>query len=461
MAASKTTTGRQGRSVAKKKTGRSKVGAKKTPSTEANDSGTSPSIDTPANKPAQKVKSAGKVVAWAALLVSVLALGAGGYAWYLTAVDSRLDVGQQQERFNARFNTRFNTIEQRMSGFDAVQSDANLQVGQLQNQIALAEDNFSDQIRTIRGEIAAQESAVREQVSTSERVINAQADNFRQEFNALSDSMVKLRAELGRGIDSWMLEEAEQLIFIANQQLQFAGQFSGDSGLAKRALQYADERLRMLANPALNQVRRLLATEITALDNVQVVDAVGVLNKLSSLSGTVENLALAGDIVIPEKTGPGKTGGAVSGSRSEPSTIEDAETANSGAEVSGMKRYMQPIIDAGASFLASLGDLIQVEKNGKSIKPVISAELRQMTYAKTKLILESAQIAFIRQQPELYQNRIQSAAIWVAENFAQNSEQTAHWLAQLDEVGAISPQAKIPDISGSLKAIRAVIKSAN
>ncbi|WP_423906371.1 uroporphyrinogen-III C-methyltransferase [Candidatus Spongiihabitans sp.] len=437
MAASKTTKGQQSRSVTKKKIARKKPGTKKPLSNEPDNS---PSIDNPANN----IGAGVKVVSGVALLFSVLALCAGGYAWYLTAVDFRLDVDQQENRFNA--------IEQRLGGFDAVQSDANLQVGQLKNQIALAEDNFSDQIRTIRGEIAEQESAVREQVSTAERVINSQADSFRQEFNALSDSIVKLRSELGRGIDSWTLEEAEQLIFIANQQLQFSGQFSGDSNLAKRALQYADERLQMLANPALNGVRRLLTTEIAALDNVQVVDTAEALNKLSSLSSTVENLALAGDIVIPEKTSAEVTSGLGS---------DQSETVDSETEASVVDRYIQPIIDAGAWFLASVGDLIQVEKNGKSIKPVISAEVRQMTYQKTKLILESAQIAFIRQQPELYQNRIQIARSWVEESFDQNSDQTANWLAQLDEVGSISPQSKTPDISGSLKAIREVIKSAN
>ena len=441
MAASKTTKGQQSRSVTKKKIARKKPGTKKPLSNEPDNS---PSIDNPANNIGAGVKVVSGVVSWVALLFSVLALCAGGYAWYLTTVDFRLDVDQQENQFNA--------IEQRLGGFDAVQSDANLQVGQLKNQIALAEDNFSDQIRTIRGEIAEQESAVREQVSTAERVINSQADSFRQEFNALSDSIVKLRSELGRGIDSWTLEEAEQLIFIANQQLQFAGQFSGDSNLAKRALQYADERLQMLANPALNGVRQLLTTEIAALDNVQVVDTAEVLNKLSSLSSTVENLALAGDIVIPEKTSAEVTSGLGS---------DQSETVDSETEASVVDRYIQPIIDAGAWFLASVGDLIQVEKNGKSIKPVISAEVRQMTYQKTKLILESAQIAFIRQQPELYQNRIQIARSWVEESFDRNSDQTANWLAQLDEVGSISPQSKTPDISGSLKAIREVIKSAN
>ncbi len=433
MAASKTTKGQQSRSVTKKKTAKKKSSTKKT--IPSSDPENSPSIDKSANNIGARGKVVSGVVSGVALLVSVLALCAGGYAWYLTAVDSRLNVGQQEKRVN--------TIEQRLGGFDVVQSDTNLLVGQLKNQIALAEDNFSNQIRTIRGEIVEQESAVRERVATSERIINSQADSFRKEFNALSDSVVKLRSELDRGIDSWTLEEAEQLIFIANQQLQF----SGDSSLAKRALQYADERLQMLANPVLNGVRQLLATEITALDNVQVVDTVEVLNKLSSLSSTVENLALAGDIVIPEKTSAEVTSGLGS---------DQSET-----EASVVGRYIQPIIDAGASFLASVGDLIQVEKNGKSIKPVISAEVRQMTYQKTKLILESAQIAFIRQQPDLYQNRIQIARSWVEESFDQNSEQTANWLAQLDEVGSISPQSKIPDISGSLKAIRDVIKSAN
>jgi uroporphyrin-3 C-methyltransferase len=373
---------------------------------------------------------------WIAIILSVLALCAGGYAWYLTAVDSKLNMGQQQSRFSI--------IEQRIDGFDTAQSDLTNQISQLKNQISQAEDNFSSQARAMRSDMVEQESSVRDQISSAEQNIQSQTDKFRQEFGTLSDSIVKLRSELGRSIDSWTLEEVEQLLFIANQRLYF----SGDTQLSRRALQFADDRLQGLADPALNSVRQVLATEIAALDSVEIIDTAGVLNSIAILAGSVENLSLAGDLVIPDKADIGAG-----------STASESDVANT--EETGIDSYTQPIIDAGSSFISSLGDLIQIEKNGKSVKPVISAEARILNYDYTRMILESAQIAFIRQDPDLYQHRMQSARNWVEERFDMSSGETTNWLAQLDKVASNSPRSELPDISGSLNAIREIINSQN
>jgi uroporphyrin-3 C-methyltransferase len=380
-------------------------------------------------------------LSWIAIILSGLALCAGGYAWYLTAVDSKLTMGQQKSRFSV--------IEQRIDGFDTAQSDLNNQISQLKNQISQAEDNFSSQARGMRNDLVAQESAIRDQISSAEQNIQTRTDKFRQEFGTLSDSIVKLRSELGRSIDSWTLEEAEQLMFIANQRLYFAG----DTQLSRRALQFADDRLQRLADPALNNVRQLLATEIAALDSVKMIDTGGVLNNIAILASSVENLSLAGDLVIPDKGGIGAA--------STTSESDVPETEASGKDESGIESYTQPIIDAGSSFISSLGDLIQIEKNGKSVKPVISAEARKLNYDYTRMILESAQIAFVRQDPELYKHRMQSARNWVEERFDTNSAETTNWLAQLDNVASNSPRSELPDISGSLNAIREIINSQN
>ncbi len=450
MAESKVTPQRKSPPASKKKITKKKPGTKKL--TANLDAGNSRSINPPQHDqaspqalpqqpaPMNNMASGAQAVSWIALSLSALALCAGGYAWYLTAVDSRLDPVQQENRFN--------TIEQRIDRFDAAQSDTDTQIIQLQNQIASAEDGFSRQIRTIRGEIIERESAVRAQITNSEKIINRQSEDFRQEFAALADSILKLRAELGRGMDSWALEEAEQLLFIANQQLQLAG----ESGLAKRALELADKRIEQLADPALNRIRQLIASEITALDNIHVVDITGVLNSLARLSDNVGRLPLAGDVDVSGSAG-NTTETAVSGGESESAESENSST--------GVRSYIQPVVNAAAAFFSSLGDLVQVEKNGKSIRPVISAQARQITYDKVRLTLESAQIALIRQQPGLYQNRINRARKWVEENFDQASEHTRNWLLKLEEVEAVAVQSDVPDISASLTAIRDLMRSKN
>lgn len=377
----------------------------------------------------------GNGLSWLAILISLVALAAGGYAWYTTAIESRLTAGSQENRFGI--------LEQRFDGFDTAQSDLSNLLNQLRGQITQAEDNINNQIRTIRGELSEQDSALREQIRNAENMLEAREAEFRTDFETLSDSIVAFRSELGRGVDSWTLEEAEQLIYIANQRLQF----SGDVELAKAALQQADGRLRDMANPALGNVRQALASEISALENLERVDTAGVLAAISALSGRIKNLSLSGDLEDPGKT----TGG---GADSE----STAEAGQASEDASG---YLQPVIDAGADLLSSLGDLIQVEKNGEAINPVISSEVRQLIYAKGQLILESAQIAFIRQMPDLYQQRMAEAREWVEQNFKQDSEVTQSWLNELDSIATSVPDTSLPDISGSLEAIRQVINKQN
>ena len=371
------------------------------------------------------------IVSWLALLLSGLALCVGIAVWYLTVVGN---VGQQEARFNL--------ITQRIDEFDAAQSNNNA-LSQLQNQLV--------QTRAVQNEF---QNEFIEQKSATQQAINAQTDDYRQKIDTLADAFAKLRAEQGLDTEARTLAQAEQLILMANQRLQFGGQFAGGQILAKHALQDVDALLQKLSDPTLNKVRQLLAIEITALDKVKTVDVTNVLNELSALSNTAENLALAGDIVVPEK--PAQKSNVDAGTDSKQPVSTQADTVSSPGR---LDRYMQSIADAFASFLSSMSDLIQIEKNGKPVKPIMSAEVRQMTYQRTRLMLDSAQIAFIRQQSELYRDRIQATHSWVKESFAQDTDETKRWLVRLDDVGLILPQSNLPDISESLKAIRNIIKN--
>ncbi len=371
-------------------------------------------------------------VSWTALCLGVVALGVGGYGWYVSTVQTKTSAQDQVNRVSL--------LEQRVENFDTLQADLVGQISLLKNQVTQAEDNFSQQLRTIRSELAGKDSEVQQQIRNSEKGFQAQMEDFRQEFSALSDSIVQLRSELGRGLDSWTLEEVEQLIFIANQRLQFAG----DPVLAKKALEIADDRLQEQGDPRFLEVRRLLDGEISELENVQEIDIAGVLSAISTLSDTLGDLDLAGDLHGPASSGPAP-------SEPEPNELKDD---GSGQELTGTDQLFQPVVHAATTLLASLGDMIQVEKSGEAINPVVSAEIRQLIYTKGRLILDSSQIAFLRQNPDLFEERIALARKWVEGNFDLESEATRRWLSRLDEIASQSPRSVLPDISGSLNLLR-------
>src|SRR5207342_1659331 len=74
-------------------------------------------------------------------------------------------------------------------------------------------------------------------------------------------ALESLYQELSRNRDDWSLAEIEQIVLIASQQLQLAG----DVRAALLALQTADSRLQRLDKPQLIPLRKVIAKDIERL----------------------------------------------------------------------------------------------------------------------------------------------------------------------------------------------------
>ena len=403
---------------------------KSEPESADRDTGNNPAPEKPVTRPGSR----GQAVSWIALILSAFALCAGGYAWYLGTVDSQSNAVQQE--------TRLNLIERRIGGVEQTQTGLSTGVSQLGDSLARFDADTGELIQDVRNEISNQDISVRELIQN--------------EIDALSNQIVTLRSQLSSSAEGRILAEAEQLILIADQRLQF----SGEAVLAKQTLQLADKKLAQLSGSGVNKVRRLLSTDIAALDNLPSIDMPGILNELSVLSDQVDKLPLAGDIVVGN-TPAGSDADQGQGSESQGVEADAQESDSQGdvAESATLERFLKPVVNAGATLLTNLGDLVQIEKNDNPVKPLISAQERRMTYEKTRLILESAQIALVREKPELFANRINAAGEWVKQNFNRDVVRTRDWIERLDRVGSSLPDTEIPDISATLSAIRALGRS--
>ncbi len=367
-------------------------------------------------------------------MLSLIALGVAGYVWRESVLVARVESGEQVGRIAA--------VERRFDTFSSAQDDLGGQVSQMEAHLASAQDDFARRIERLRSEMRTQQanSAIRD-------------EEFRQDIQSLSDSVVQLHFELNRSVDSWRLKEVEQLLLIANDRLHFAA----DVGLAREALKLADSRLRQLADPALVPVRGMLAREIASLDAVATVDVAGTLRALSEIARGVDDLPLAGDVMLA----------AIESARPPASDANDTNGANETSDTNDPNNTTSPpssasnsLWAAGKSLLADLGALVQVETDGRTAAPILSPELRLMIFEKAKLILESAQLAFLRQRDDVYSARMGEARDWVVANFDGESAEVDAWLAQLDEVAAVAPAASLPDISASLRALRKAMRAA-
>lgn len=360
----------------------------------------------------------------------MLAVLASGYIVYESEIKPRLAAagiidggGADIDGGGDTVDARLETIEKRLRAH----ADAAARV-----------DARLDAVAAQRGRLDAADATVAALDARLQALQTADAQRERA-LRELAVTVAAVRAEAARlgNAEAWRLAEAEHLLVIANQRLRLGG----DAALARRALWLADDILRQAADPALATVRARLAEEITALDQAAPADAAEVLRRLAALAAAVEELPLAGD--------------ALAGFDSAATVLETGAATVPETGAGESENPSTGWLAAGKNLLSDLGALVQVETIDAEARPVLSAELRAAIYANARLILEAAQLAFLRGDEAVYAERMGAAAAWVTAHFAAESTAARAWLAGLDELARVSPSPQLPDISGSLQALRA------
>ncbi|MYD77149.1 MAG: hypothetical protein F4093_04420 [Gammaproteobacteria bacterium] len=366
-----------------------------------------------------------------ALVLGVLAISAGGYAVYVSQFDSKLERLRQHDQLEL--------LEQRADALQASQSALELGVTSLRASSAELETANHGRLLELREQLSSQEDTIRQLDALSNDQWSSEIESLRERMADLSSDMSAIQAQLERGMESWTMEEIEQLVRVADYRLRF----TGEGKLALDALQIASDRLATLNNPAYAELKRLLARDVEALDDMEPVDTLALLGTLRILNDRVAFLPLAGDI----------SAGAAGEEESRETGSRPASTAPADQQT-GPFRFLA---DAGARILDSLGDLVQVEKNGRPVRPIISGEMRQLVYERTRLLLESAEAALVRQQSSLFRERVEVTKSWISENFDLTADATADWLELLDDVAEDLPAGAVPDLSESLEALHAAM----
>ncbi len=394
-------------------------------------------------------------------MLSVLALAAAGYAWYQTAVNARLAGGEQDSRISI-IEERLGEVAETQAGVDGLveqirqqvtDSQAGIaeqvsqvrqlagtsesvllgQISEIKQQQAASESQLIEQVRTLRAEAETGRRQVEANLLESRDRLAARNDEFRREFDALVSSIGELQAEIGTSTERWGLRQAEHLLVVANQRALLGEDAQG----ARTALELADRQLGRSSDPSLLPVREALSAEIAALEGIRPPDYAGVTHALSALSRTLEDLPMRG---ITPQAGPSAR------VQSTAAGGDGQENTETGAG--------ERILNIGRTFLADLGDLVQVEKDGEPLVPPLSPEIRQMIVERGKLILEGAQVAMMRQQPDIYLDRLEAAEQWIHERYDDSHDRTLHWLEQLSRLKSANPKTDIPDISTSLGILR-------
>jgi uroporphyrin-3 C-methyltransferase len=277
------------------------------------------------------------------------------------------------------------------------------------------------------GEIEAGEQVGRAALKAEqENMREAQAklallENRLAESQTQQAALEALYRELAPSRDEWALTEIEQMLILAGQQLQFAGNVP--SALA--ALQLADAKLQRLDRPQFVPLRRAVGRDMDRLKAVPFVDVAGVSLRLDQAIAAVDNLPLALEERLPAPSP------ATAPAKDEPA----------------WRRYWRDIWQ-------DLRQLVRVENLDRPEAPLLAPTQQYFLRENLKLRLLSARIALLLRDGSGFRADLAAADAWLRKYFDTRAEPVQKVQALVRQAQATDMAAELPDLARSLEAVR-------
>jgi uroporphyrin-3 C-methyltransferase len=293
--------------------------------------------------------------------------------------------------------------------------------------IGATQEELARRLHDIEGESREARTLGRQAV---ESLRDAQArigalDGRLAEFQNQQVALEALYQELARNRDEWQLAEIEQVLAIAQQQLQL----SGNVRAALLALQLAEGRLSRVDRPQFLPVRRALGRDIDRLKSLPALDVPGLSLTLDRLVSSVDALPLAFDERV-ERTAAGKA--------ALPVAPEDGFFVRLGGEV-----------------WKELRQLIVVRKVDAPEPPLLPPQQAWFLRENLKLRLLNARLALLTRDEAGYREDLRVAQVWIQRYFDARAKGSQGALALLKQLSAASISFEPPSITDSLEAVRA------
>jgi len=236
-------------------------------------------------------------------------------------------------------------------------------------------------------------------------------------------ALEEMYRELSRSADDRVLSEVEQMLVLASQQLQLAGNVRG----ALAALQAADQRLAKADKLAATPLRRAITADMERLKAVPQVDTVGITVKLDGLIAQSESLPLVISETLPA------------------------------ARVASRARYADDtgaVQRAARDFWEEMKSLVRIRdlegQDAALLAPTQSYFLRE----NLKLRLLSARVALLARDEPGFREDLKASQAWIVKYYDARAKPTAAALATLKQIAETPVVISVPDINASVAAVR-------
>lgn len=317
------------------------------------------------------------------LLAILIALGVGGAGYYF---------GQQQV---AEIQQKLTALESQSSvAVSAPVSDNSGQVTQLEQGLKTAQDKVEQLEQLVAGK-TGEIAALQAQVKQVSQLAGAQQPS------------------------DWLFSEADFLLNNALRKLVL----DNDVDTAISLLKLADETLVKVNNSQANAIRTAINQDLKQLLSLSSVDQNAVMQKLSQLANTVDELqALNVNFdEAPEKSGK----------------LSD-----------DIADWQQNVEKSATSFL---NHFIRISPKQSADKKELLAPNQDIYLRENiRLRLQLAIMAVPRQQDELYKQSLDAVSSWVRSYFDTSAEVTQNFLKSVDELADSSIYVDVPEQLQSL-----------
>jgi len=235
-------------------------------------------------------------------------------------------------------------------------------------------------------------------------------------------ALEEMYRELSRSADDRVLSEVEQMLVLASQQLQLAGNVRG----ALAALQAADQRLARADKLAATPLRRAITQDMDRLKAVPQLDTVGIAVKLDGLIAQSDTLPLLVAETLP---------------------VRLASRARYADEQGAIQR-------AARDFWEEMKGLVRIRDLEGAEAPLLSPAQSYFLRENLKLRLLSARVALLARDEPSFREDLKATQGWIARFFDTKAKATLTALATLKQVAETPVAIGVPDINASLAAVR-------
>jgi uroporphyrin-3 C-methyltransferase len=293
--------------------------------------------------------------------------------------------------------------------------------------------NARNSQRELRGEVAkrlaeidAAQLATRAAVKDAQESLrDAQAkiallENRLGESQTQQAALEALYRELSPSHDEWALTEVEQVLMLASQQLQLAGNVRG----ALAALQVADTKLQRLDRPQFVPLRRALARDMDRLKAVPYVDVAGLSLRLDQAIAEVDALPLALEERLDATPPPAPP-----------------------QEEAGWRRLLR-------SAWHEVRQLVRIENIDRPEVPLLLPQEQFFLRENLKLRLLSARFALLFRDQANFRADLAAADAWLVKYFDARSRQVQAMQTLLKQLKATDMSTELPGLAASLDAVR-------